>query len=188
RRIAEGRLDMTLTSALDAARTGLSVTTGRTSIVSRNIVGADETLTSRKLARVVTAPDGGVRLESVTRASNGALLARMLSANSAAGEQLRIVDALDRLNSTFLDPELDFSPAALIGKLTDAFQIYSATPHDIIAAQSAIAAAHDLARALNSATETVQGLRQQADAEIASAVGHVNSLLAQFETVNAAIV
>ena len=179
---------MTLTSALDVARTGLSVTSGRTSIVSRNIVGAGETLASRKLARVVTAPDGGVRLESVTRASNRALLARMLSANSAAGEQARIAGALDRLNATILDPELDVSPAALVGKLADAIQIYSATPHDTVVAQSAVATARDLARALNSATETVQGLRQEADAEIASAANRVNGLLAQFEMVNAAIV
>lgn len=179
---------MTLTSALDAALSGLSVTSGRTSVVSRNIVGAGEALTSRKLAQVVTTPDGGIRLASVTRASDKALLARMLSANSGAGQHASIVAALDRLNATVLDPELDISPAALIGKLTDAIQIYSATPHDIVAAQSAIAAAQDLTRALNSATETVQTLRQQADAEIASAVGRLNALLAQFETVNGAIV
>lgn len=179
---------MTLTSALDVARTGLSVTSGRTSVISRNIIGAGEPLASRKLAQVVTTPDGGVRIASVTRTSDKALLARMLSANSGASQQSSIVTALDRLDSTVLDPELDISPAALVGKLADAVQIYSATPHDMVAAQSAVAAAKDLVYALNSATQTVQGLRQEADAEIASAVNRLNTLLVQFDTVNSAIV
>ncbi len=179
---------MTLTSALDVALSGLLVTSSRTSVVSRNIVNAGQSLASRKLANVVTAPDGGVRLASITRAADSALLAQMLAANSATGQQRSIVEALDRLDGTVLDPELDASPAALIGKLMDAIQIYSAAPHDTVAAQSAIAAARDLTHALNSATDTVQRLRQEADAEIASTVSRLNGLLAQFETVNTAIV
>jgi len=179
---------MTLTSALDVALSGLLVTSSRTSVVSRNIVNAGQSLASRKLANVVTAPDGGVRLASITRAADSALLAQMLAANSATGQQRSIVEALDRLDGTVLDPELDASPAALIGKLMDAIQIYSAAPHDTVAAQSAIAAARDLTHALNSATDTVQRLRQEADAEIGSTVSRLNGLLAQFETVNTAIV
>jgi flagellar hook-associated protein 1 FlgK len=179
---------MTLTSALDVALSGLLVTSSRTSVVSRNIVNAGQSLASRKLANVVTAPDGGVRLASITRAADSALLAQMLAANSATGQQRSIVEALDRLDGTVLDPELDASPAALIGKLMDSIQIYSAAPHDTVAAQSAIAAARDLTHALNSATDTVQRLRQEADAEIASTVSRLNGLLAQFETVNTAIV
>src|SRR5690606_14982600 len=67
-------------------------------------------------------------------------------------------------------------------------QVYSAAPHDMVAAQAALAAAHDLAQSLNGATDAVQRLRQEADAEIASTVNRLNTLLAHFETVNAAIV
>ena len=179
---------MTLTSAIDVARSGLSVTSGQTAVVSRNIVGAGEALASRKLANVVTAPGGGVRLASISRVSDRALFAHMLASNSAAALQQSIVDALDRLDGTTLDPELDASPAALIGKLNDAIQLYSATPHDAVAAQSAVAAARDVALALNDATDTIQGLRQQADAEMASAVDRLNVLLTQFEKLNTAIV
>ena len=106
---------MTLTSAIDVARSGLSVTSGQTAVVSRNIVGAGEALASRKLANVVTAPGGGVRLASISRVSDRALFAHMLASNSAAALQQSIVDALDRLDGTTLDPELDASPAALSG-------------------------------------------------------------------------
>lgn len=179
---------MTLTTALDVARSGLSVTSGRTALVSRNVVGAGEALASRKIANVVTGPGGGVRIASITRASDSALLAHMLAANSVAGQQQTIVDALDRLDTTVLDPELDASPAALIGKLTEAIQLYSSVPHDTVAAQSAVAAAGDVVRGLNSATQTAQSVRQQADADMASSVDRLNQLLAQFETVNKAIV
>lgn len=179
---------MTLTAALDIARSGLVVTSGRTALVSRNVVGAGELLSSRKIANVVTGPGGGVHLASITRASDSALLAHMLAANSAAGQQKTVVDALDRLDATVLDPELDASPAALIGMLTEAIELYASVPHDVVAAQSAVAAANDVARALNSATDTVQSMRQQADADIASSVDRLNQLLAQFEAVNTAIV
>src|SRR5690606_8161168 len=111
---------MTLTSALDVALSGLLVTSSRTSVVSRNIVNAGQSLASRKLANVVTAPEGGGRLASISRAADSALLAQMLAANSAAGKQRSIVEALDRLDGTVLDPELAASPAALTGKLMDA--------------------------------------------------------------------
>ena len=48
-------------------------------------------------------------------------------------------------------------------------------------------AANDLADTLNSATQTVQQVRGQADADIASSVSRLNDLLAQFETVNTKI-
>ena len=179
---------MTLTSAIDIARSGLSVTSGQTAIVSRNIVGAGEALASRKLANVATAPDGGVRLASISRVSDRALFVHMLASNSKAAQHQSIVDALDRLDGTVLDPELDASPAALIGKLNDAMQLYSAAPHDTLAAQSAVAAARDVAQALSSATDVVQKLRKQADAEMASAVERLNGLLTQFEILNTTIV
>ena len=179
---------MTLSTALDVARSGLSVSSGQTAVISRNVAGANEAGASRKLANIVTAPGGGARLASITRASDSALLAHMLTANATAGQQRSIVEALDRLDSTVLDPELDASPAALVGKLADAIQLYSSAPHDAVAAQSAVGAAADVARALNSATDTVQALRQRADADIASTVNRLNGLLAQFETVNTAIV
>lgn len=179
---------MTLTTALDVARSGLSVLSGQTSILSRNIVSAGEALATRKIGNVVTVPGGGVRLVSTSRASDAALLAHLLGANATMAEQRTIVEALNKLDGTVLDPELDFSPAALIGKLNDAIQLYASAPHNAVAAQSAIAAAWDLANALNSATELVQELRQEADREIASSVERLNTLLAQFEEVNTAII
>ena len=48
-------------------------------------------------------------------------------------------------------------------------------------------AASDLADALNTATQTVQQVRGQADADIAGSVSRLNDLLSQFQTVNTRI-
>src|ERR1700674_5136233 len=179
---------MSLSIGLDAALSGLSVTADQTSVVSRNVARAGDPSASRKIANLVTLPGGGVKLASITRASNAALYEKLLGTTSDAGAKKVVVDALDQLDQTVNDPELDASPAALVGNLVNALQSYAAAPQNATAARSAVAAAGDLAQALNDATRAVQQLRGQADADIAGAVDRVNTLLTQFENVNNEIV
>lgn len=179
---------MTLTVSRDVAQSALSVAADRTSILSRNIANAQNPQSSRKIANVVSVPGSGVRIASITRASNDALLEKMLNANSDAAGQKAIVDALQQLDQTTGDPEQDMSPAALVQKLTDAIQQYAAGPQDASRASTAIAAAGDVATGLNEATTLVQQVRQQADADMASSVDRLNTLLKQFDTVNTDIV
>ena len=103
----------------------------------------------------------GVRLATITRASDDALFDKAITSNSVAGGQQAIVDSLDQLNNTINDVEQDSSPAAVIGKLADALQQYSAGPQDSVRAQAAISAASDAANALNAATDIVQQTRTQ---------------------------
>ena len=179
---------MTLSLGLDTALSGLSTTADQTAVVSRNVARAKDPNASRKTANLVTLPGGGVKLASITRATDAALLDKMLGATADAAGKKAIVTALDRLDQTINDPELDASPAALVGKLTDALQAYSAAPQDRVAASSAVAAGGNLARALNDASGVVQEVRTQADADIGAAVDSLNTLLARLESVNAEIV
>jgi flagellar hook-associated protein 1 len=112
----------------------------------------------------------------------------LLSSTSGAAGQRAIVDALDQLEQTVNDTELDASPAALVQKLADAIQQYAVAPQDTVRARSVVAAANDLASALNDATDRVQGVRATADADIASSVGNLNTYLSRFETVNKEII
>jgi flagellar hook-associated protein 1 FlgK len=178
---------MSLSAGLDAAVSGLSVTAEQTKVVSRNVARAGDTHASRKTANVVTGLGGGVRLASITRASNQALFDKMLGASTDASAQKAILDALNALDQTAGDPEDDASPAAQIAKFTSALQQYAQAPQNDLFARSAVTAANDLAATLNNATQTVQQVRGQADADIASSVSRLNDLLAQFETVNTKI-
>ncbi len=179
---------MTLSNSLSIARSGLAALASQTAAVARNTANTNDLLASRKTVNVVTVPGAGVRVMSITRASDSALLTHMVSTYSAAGRQNSIVEGLDRLDLTVNDPELDVSPAAMIARLNNALQIYSEGPQDLARANAAVNAASDLVNSLHAATDTVQYVREKADADIASAVDGLNSLLAQFEAVNTAIV
>jgi flagellar hook-associated protein 1 FlgK len=76
----------------------------------------------------------------------------------------------------------------LLSNFTDALQSYEASPSDSTLAGAAVAAAVTLAQGLNSATATVNQVREQADSGIATSVQTINSLLTQFQTANAQIV
>ena len=171
---------MSLTSAMETARSSLSVLSERTSVVSRNVANAGNETASRKIAHTVTAPGGvGVRLAAITRVSDDALFQNMITSNSDAAMNEAVVNSLDQIERTIGDTQNDASPAALVGKLADAVQQYAAAPQEAVRGQTAIVAASDLANALNDATDIVQQTRTQADQQIADSVNNLNSLLGQ---------
>jgi flagellar hook-associated protein 1 len=187
---------MSLSSAALIAQSGLNAITAESSVLSRNISGANDTsIYSLKVANVTTTP-GGSQVVSITRASNLAVFDSLLSATSANATQAALSSGLDTLNQTVGDVSssssgtstMATSPATLLSNFTSALQSYEASPSDSTLASAAVSAAAALAQGLNSATATVNQVREQADSGIAAAVQNVNSLLAQFQTVNAQIV
>src|SRR5262245_19302247 len=157
---------MPLSVSMEIAKTSIDTLQERTAVLSRNIGNAGNDYASRKIVHTVTAPGGGVRLSSIERATDSALFKNVLVANARVGEQNEINRALDRLNETIADPEQDFSPAALVGKLGDALQQYSAGPQDPIRAKAVLDAANDIVNGLREATQITQDVRGGADAEL----------------------
>ncbi len=139
---------MTLKVGSEVALSGLLTTTDQIGIISRNVSNANDPKASRKIANVVTVPGGGVRIASITRAADAALLEKMLGATSDSNAQQAIVDALNQLDTTINDPQLDVSPAALLTKFQNALQSYSAAPQSALGGQAAVAAAKNLAQSL----------------------------------------
>ncbi len=179
---------MSLSSALDGSIAGLSVASAQISVVSQNIANQSNPNASRKIAEIVTI-NGLPTVASITRASNSALSASLLSANGAQGQQSAISNALTQLQNTLGTGSSDSnSPVALIGALKDALQNYADAPQDTASAAAAVTAASNLAAGLNSASTTVQNVREQADAGIASSVSSINSLLNRFGQVNQTVV
>jgi flagellar hook-associated protein 1 FlgK len=86
------------------------------------------------------------------------------------------------------DPQLDQSPTAQLNALKQALQQYANAPDNTTLAQAAVTSAKDMATALNQATQTVQSVREGADADMNISVQNINQLLSQFQTVNTAIV
>lgn len=179
---------MSLSASLNTALSSLATTAEQTSVLSRNVARANDPTATRKTAEIITLPGQGVRLSSVNRLVDAALYNNLINATSDSAAQDAVVAALEQLERTINDTELDASPAALVQKLADAIQQYTAGPQDTVRAQALVSAADSLASALNTATDVVQNVRAQADADIANSVESLNTLLSRFEQVNAEIV
>ncbi|MFC5069734.1 flagellar hook-associated protein FlgK [Flaviflagellibacter deserti] len=179
---------MSLSLALNVAKSSLQATGVQTATSSRNIANGSESYYSRKSAVVITGEGGTVQVVSIQRATDAALYKTMLKSTSAAAGQQALLDGLTKLSETVGDPELDQSVAAKLGSLTNKLQQYAAAPDNSILAQAVLGAAREMAVALNDATTTVQATRALADADMAASVDRINGLLAQFEAANTAVV
>ena len=180
---------MSLTAALGSARSSLMASGVQSSVISRNIAGASELGYSRKIAVLENFPGNGVYVAAIQRAASAGLFTNVLTATSASNKQSVIYDGLQKIAAaTVDDPELDQSPTAQLNALKQALHQYATAPDNATLAQSAVSAAKDMAGALNQATRTVQSVRESADADMAASVANINRLLAQFDTVNTAIV
>ena len=181
---------MGLTNALGVAQSALATVAAETAVVSRNIAGANNNTASfsRKIANVITAPNGGSQVASITNVQNQALFESVLGATSSSAAQEAISTGLTALQQTVGGTGSTTSPAAQITNLTDALQQYLASPTDSATAASTVAAASTLASTLNDASASVQQLRAQTDSQMASSVASINSLLSQFQAVNTQIV
>ena len=160
---------MTLSIGLDAALSGLSATAEQTAVVSRNIARAGDPHASRKTANLVTLPGGGVELASITRATNDALFDKMLGADlrcrRAAGdrrcaEPARPDDQRSRARRLAgrAGRQARRRPAALCG---------GSAGRRRSPARPWLPPAISPARS-TSATQTVQQVRSQADADMAA--------------------
>ncbi|QQO32938.1 flagellar hook-associated protein FlgK [Bradyrhizobium diazoefficiens] len=180
---------MSLTSALDSARNSLMASGVQSSTVSRNIAGASSTGYSRKITVLDNLPGAGVYVAAIQRAASSGLYSNVLTATSAAATQSAIYDGLQKIASaTVDDPQLDQSPTAQLNALKQALQQYANAPDNATLAQAAVTSAKDMASALNQATQTVQSVRESADADMNISVQNINQLLSQFQTVNTAVV
>lgn len=180
---------MSLSAGLNIARSALAAVSGQTSVISRNISALNDPYYARRTANVTSLASGsGVEISSITRSTDKVLFSTKIDASSRATMHAEIAAALNALEKTVSDPALGRSPSALIGKFSDALQLYANAPHDVTAASSAVASAANLANALNDANNTVQGVRAQADADMTSSVDRINTLLSRLEDVNSIIV
>ena len=156
---------MNLSTATQVAQSALATVSAESTVVSRNIAGVNSSGTfTQKIANVVTTQDGGVGSHLGHQcAKPGALRQRAQRDLGVRRRRRRFPPALTTLQTTVGEPGSDTSPAEKLSDFTDALQQYEASPSNVSLAQAAVTAAQDLASTLNSATTTVQQVREQAD-------------------------
>ena len=132
---------MSLTTALNTARSALTVgrRTDRRCLAQYRGRQRPELYAPVRQSHLAPAA-GGSRIDHA-RSTNKVLFETRLGATSEPPTQQSIAAALDRLHNTVGDPELDRSPAALVGKFADAMQRYAdRAPNDNVAAPRPCAA------------------------------------------------
>ena len=189
---------MSLSTAFNVISSSFAANAAQTAVVSNNIANVNTPGYSREIANVVTNSYGGADVASITREANAALLEQVSSSTSQAAAQQAISDGLTTLAQTVDDSssatstsgatQNGASPSAMLANLQSALTTYADSPTSSSAADAVVSAASDLASSLNSASATVQQVRETADQKMASSVNTINSLLNQFTAANNAVV
>ncbi|CCM74438.1 flagellar hook-associated protein FlgK [Rhizobium mesoamericanum] len=177
---------MSLTSALNTAQSIFNTTGTQSSVVSNNISNSSNSDYVRRQAMVTTSLNGA-QVVKISRAQEDALLKQWLKASAQDSGQQTLLSGLTDLKSIMGGNDYETSPATYLSTFKEKLQAFRTSPSSTIAAQSAVTAAQDVANSLNSASKSVQAVRQSADKDIATKVSTLNTLLAQFKTANDAV-
>jgi len=180
---------MALSSALNAAQSGLSVTARRAEVVSSNIANAATPGYARRVVSVqpnVYAP--GVQMQGVLRQDSLSFTMDRRRAGAASEAANFLSDQLLRIERAFGIPGEGASLTDTIGALDSAFIRAAAAP-DVPANLAAVAtAAKDLARQFAQTSAAIQQSRAAADARIGAEVELLNRNLARVADIDRQIV
>ena len=183
---------MSLSASLANALSGLTASARAASVVSSNVSNAlTEGYARRELnlsPQSVGGTGAGVRIDSVTRVVDRALLTDRRLAGAETGNARLKSGFLDRIETLTGTPEDAGSLSQRIAQLEAALIQASSRPDSQPRLQAVADAANGLAGHLNTLSDAVQQERMDADAGIAAQVRTLNETLVQIDRLNAEIV
>lgn len=174
---------MTLTSALNSAKSVFSNTGEQSSVISKNIANASNESYVKRYTNIATSGNGAT-VVSIGRAENAILQNQMFLSSSESAGQETLLDGLKQLKSILGGNDYELSPATYLSKFFDSLQQFAAKPGDTSLAQTAISTAQDIVNSLNRSSASIQTIREQADSDISSSVTKLNALLDNLKDVN----
>jgi flagellar hook-associated protein 1 FlgK len=175
---------MTLASAITTTKAILSNTATQTSVVSNNTSNTNTEDYNRRTAITTTNAYSGAITVKTERTEDPALLKQTLSSIADDAGQQSLLAGLESLNAAMGGDQYTSTPSQYLATFVKSLNAYAASPGDLTLASASVASASDVAKSLNQQTSAVQGLRTQADGEIATDVDKLNQLLKDFEKVN----
>ena len=179
---------MSLQTAFRTTQAALTNSAFQTATTSRNISGSNTPGYARKIALVETSANGASSATRVARATDAALQKAALASGSADQRSQVVSAALETLQSIFGDPAGESSPSARVSQLKTALLQAGSAPQDVTGLAAVVDAGQSLVGALSNASAQIQGARQQADSDMATAVAAINASLSSFEATNAGII
>ena len=180
---------MSLSQALSAALAGITVTQQGLSVIAGNVANAntagyvEESATPTEVA---VNGDGGTSVDvgSINRNLNTLLQSQLWTESSGGSYADTAAGLYQQLQQVYGTPGSSTSFDAIFNSFTSALQGLSTSPSSYSAQAAVASTAQSLAQNLNSMTNSVQQLRSQAEAGIASGVQSANTALQQIAQIN----
>jgi len=183
---------MGLTSALSSALSGLRATQAGINVVSTNVANAETPGYTRKTLSLETASAGGsgigVRVSNVNRELD-IYVQRQLRAELAGSNYINtIAQTRQQIDQMYGTPGSSNALDTIINSFTNSLQSLSADPQSVATRQAVINSAQVMTQKLQSLSNDVTVMRNQAESGINDAVNRANSLLSTIQNVQTQIV
>ena len=180
---------MSISSALLSAVSGLNATSRAANVVSSNLANVlTDGYAPRRLEQEAQGQGlPGVKITGIFRDVDPGILAdrRIADAELAhADTRAQFLTAVERSIGT---PDESTSLSARLAAFDAALVSASATPENTALLQAAVLRAGDLTTGFEAASDKIQALRTDADGQIEQAVGRINTLLGNIQSLNARI-
>lgn len=184
---------MSVNQALSAALAGVNATQQALSVVAGNVANANTTgYVEEGVNQVETAVDGqtgtSVDISGINRNLNTLLQSQLWTETSGGSYADTAAQLYQQLQQVYGTPGSSSSFDAIFNNFTSALQTLSTSPSSYSAQSGVISAAQAVAQNLNSMTGSIQQLRGQAEAGIASAVQTANTAIQQIAQINQQLV
>jgi flagellar hook-associated protein 1 len=184
---------MSVNQALSAALAGVNATQQALSVVAGNVANANTTgYVEEGVNQVETAVDGqtgtSVDISGINRNLNTLLQSQLRTETSGGAYADTAAQLYQQLQQVYGTPGSSSSFDAIFNNFTNALQTLSTSPSSYSAQSGVISAAQAVAQNLNSMTGSIQQLRGQAEAGIASAVQTADTAIQQIAQINQQLV
>ena len=179
---------MSITAALAASRSGLSVAGTRGGITSENIANAGRADYVRRSASL-DAPSvgGGVAISAIRRDVNGALQARERDDMAAAAYHQTLGDGIALYTDRLAGSGSGHALPARIADLQADIDLLSGSPGDTSAQRAVLSSAETLARDIREAANAAKDAKASARSALTSDMNEANTLLDQIASANVRI-
>ncbi len=182
---------MTISSAINAARSGLQITGLRADIVANNVANATTPGYVRRSVNIaeniVAGQTSGVRSTGIGRTEDARLTAERRLASSDLSQASVMASAWRSISSRLGDTADGTGLFAAFSDFESALRNAALSPESATEAASVLDGAKAIVRELNDLSTLAERLRGEADQSINDGVAVVNQALKQIETLNTKI-
>jgi flagellar hook-associated protein 1 FlgK len=182
---------MSLTQALVSSISGLKANQANVALVSANVANAGTPDYIRKTANQVEIAGNGpgisVRVGSIQRQFDQYVQRQLRVENSGASYADIRAQFYDRMQDIYGQPGSDSSLETVYNNFTNALQALASSPDDSAARASVVSSAQLLTQQLNGMSDSIQGLRGDAELGLSDSVNQANQAMSQIATLNAKI-